>query len=97
VKLALDARGEWTAQTRAGVSLRFGQAEPASLAAQLSGTVARSLADHLDAVSYIDLRYPNGFAVGWRGGIAPAGVNLPGAPHVVAAAAPAAVTTEAAR
>lgn len=66
--LSLDARGEWTAQTRGGVSLRLGQDEPVHQATLLNGAVTRSLASRLDGVAYVDLRYPNGFAVGWRDG-----------------------------
>jgi cell division protein FtsQ len=66
--LSLDARGEWTAQTRGGVVLRLGQDDPVLQITLLTGTVVHSLADKFDQVAYIDLRYPNGFAVGWRSG-----------------------------
>ncbi len=66
--LALDARGEWTAQARTGVSLRLGKDDPVTQAPLLNGAVARSLASRMDSVAYIDLRYTNGFAVGWRDG-----------------------------
>lgn len=71
--LSLDARGEWTAQTQGlngkpGIALRLGEEDPVAQIALLQGAVTRSVASQLDAVAYIDLRYPNGFAVGWVNG-----------------------------
>jgi cell division protein FtsQ len=66
--LRLDARGEWTAHTRSGIELRLGQEDPVAQAALINGSVARSLTPRMDAVAYVDLRYPNGYAVGWRQG-----------------------------
>ena len=66
--LNLDARGEWTARTRGGITLRLGLDDPAAQGALIVGTVTRSLADRIAQVAYIDLRYPNGFSVGWISG-----------------------------
>jgi cell division protein FtsQ len=71
--LTLDNRGEWTAQTRAngghpGIILRLGQDEPRNHLSMLQEAVTANLAGKIDAVAYVDLRYPNGFAVGWVGG-----------------------------
>lgn len=64
--LQLDARGDWTLATAAGIELRLGQSDPRSETGLLLGAVMRTLADKLDQVAYIDLRYSNGFAVGWK-------------------------------
>lgn len=64
--LNLDARGEWTALTRSGITLRLGQDDPSTQGALIVGAVTRSLADRIGQVAYIDLRYPNGFSVGWK-------------------------------
>lgn len=64
--LELDARGDWTFHTAAGMELRLGQNDPLGQAAVLLGAVSRGLAGHLEQVAYIDLRYSNGFAVGWK-------------------------------
>lgn len=69
--LTLDARGEWQAHTTGGIVLRFGDAEPSSTAAVLTGPATRALEPWLDAVASIDLHYANGFATGWKNGIAP--------------------------
>ncbi|WP_293001114.1 FtsQ-type POTRA domain-containing protein [Nevskia sp.] len=75
--LSLDARGEWrmtvaaTAGTGAGIELRFGQDDPRSRVALVLGAVSSTLLPMLDQVAYVDLRYPNGFSVGWKNGVPP--------------------------
>lgn len=64
--LNLDVRGEWSARTGGGVELRFGRGDPGERVDTLMGPAARALADRLDGIAYIDLRYTNGFSVGWR-------------------------------
>jgi cell division protein FtsQ len=64
--LSLDARGEWSALTAKGVSLRFGQNPPDEKLPMLTGAVQKTIADRWEQVEYVDLRYTNGFAVGWR-------------------------------
>lgn len=64
--LTLDARGEWTGTTESDVTLRFGRSNPVAQIARLKNTVLPALMTRLDAVQRIDLRYANGFAVGWR-------------------------------
>lgn len=64
--LRLDARGEWTAHTAAGIELRFGQLSPDERLPVLAGAARRALEGRWADVRYIDLRYTNGFAVGWR-------------------------------
>lgn len=61
-----DARGDWTATTIDGVELRFGRSDPLLALDMLLGPGARALAGHLAEVAHIDLRYTNGFSVGWR-------------------------------
>jgi cell division protein FtsQ len=64
--LRLDARGSWTLHTAGGIELRLGEDDPRSKTALLQGAVMHTLGDKLDQVAYIDLRYSNGFAVGWK-------------------------------
>lgn len=64
--LQLDARGDWTFHSVSGMELRLGQNDPLGQAALLLGAVSRALAGRLEQVAYIDLRYSNGFAVGWK-------------------------------
>ena len=64
--LSLDARGEWTTQTREGIELRFGRGAPDSKLEMISGPLTRAIGQRLQEVKYVDLRYTNGFAVAWR-------------------------------
>ena len=64
--LTQDARGEWIGSTERGISLRFGRSNPVEQVPRLKHTVLPALANRLDSVQRIDLRYANGFSVGWR-------------------------------
>lgn len=63
--LQLDARGEWTAQTRRGIELRLGPGNAADKLPVLRGALPAALGERLGEVAYVDLRYTNGFAIGW--------------------------------
>ncbi len=63
--LSQDARGEWIGSTQRGISLRFGRSNPVAQVPRLKNTVLPALASRLASVQRIDLRYANGFAVGW--------------------------------
>ena len=64
--LAQDRRSEWTAQTQTGVGLRFGTDPDDARVEMLRGVAVRSLQARMSEVDYVDLRYTNGFAVGWK-------------------------------
>ncbi|MEW6166974.1 MAG: cell division protein FtsQ/DivIB [Pseudomonadota bacterium] len=64
--LAQDARGDWTGYTVDGIALRFGRGDPGASLPVLLGPAARALAQDVARVAYVDLRYTNGFSVGWR-------------------------------
>lgn len=66
IGLSRDVRGEWTARTVTGIELRFGQDPPDERLPMLTQVAQRSLEGRWEQVQYIDLRYTNGFAVGWR-------------------------------
>jgi cell division protein FtsQ len=66
VELVQNARGEWTARTAEGIELRLGRGAPLEAVARLSGPVRTALEGRLQEVTYVDLHYINGFAVGWR-------------------------------
>jgi cell division protein FtsQ len=63
--LSQDARGEWTALARNGIELRFGRGDPAPALANLLGPAALALRERVAQVHHVDLRYTNGFSVGW--------------------------------
>jgi len=64
--LEQNARGEWTARTEQGIELRLGRGAPLDAVARLAGPVRTALEGRLQEVTYVDLHYINGFAVGWR-------------------------------
>jgi len=66
VRLTQNARGEWTAFTADGLEMRLGRGAPTDAVAMLSGPVRSALEGRLQEVTYVDLHYINGFAVGWR-------------------------------
>ncbi len=69
--LRLDPRGSWTMHTVGGIELRLGEDDPRSKIVLLQGAVLHTLAEKLDQVAYVDLRYSNGFSVGWKPAPAP--------------------------
>jgi cell division protein FtsQ len=64
--LSLDARGEWTARTLTDIELRLGQGVPDEHLPMLLGSASRTLGARWADVKYLDLRYTNGFSVGWH-------------------------------
>ena len=66
VALEQNTRGEWTARTAEGIELRLGRGAPLEAASRLAGPVRTALEGRLQEVTYVDLHYINGFAVGWR-------------------------------
>jgi cell division protein FtsQ len=64
--LTQDARGEWSAMTADGVELRLGRTDPAEKIEMLLGPAEHVLKNRMSDVKYVDLRYTNGFSVGWK-------------------------------
>jgi cell division protein FtsQ len=64
--LTQDARGEWSGHTADGVDLRFGRTDPEDKVEMLLGPAGRVLKNRMSEVKYVDLRYTNGFSVGWQ-------------------------------
>lgn len=66
--LSMDARGAVSLDIEDGPSVRLGRDEIDARLDRFFDVVAPSLADSMSRVDYVDLRYTNGFAVGWVGG-----------------------------
>jgi len=66
--LDVDARGERRLATARGIEIRLGQDDPLAKIPLLLGAVSRAMNDQWDRVAYLDLRYSNGFSVGWIDG-----------------------------
>lgn len=64
--LARDARGSWTLMGEGGTAFRLGKDDPATHLERLRESVLPALGARITRVAYVDLRYGNGFAVGWN-------------------------------
>jgi cell division protein FtsQ len=71
--LELDERGAWRLVLAGGQEIRLGRRDIDERLYRFFETVAPTLAADLARIEYVDLRYTNGFAVGWRNG-PPAGL-----------------------
>lgn len=67
-KLEMDERGSWRLVLDGGQEIRLGRRDIDERLYRFFDVVAPALAADLKRVEYVDLRYTNGFAVGWRDG-----------------------------
>jgi cell division protein FtsQ len=65
-RLTLDARGAWEMGLDNGVTLRLGREQVDERFERFMSAGARIVAARAGEIAYVDLRYANGFAVGWR-------------------------------
>lgn len=66
VSLQLDARGSWELGLSNGIRVRLGAVDVDARAARFFVALDQVLAPLTEQVNYIDMRYTNGFAVGWK-------------------------------
>lgn len=66
--LKLDARGAWELELNNGVTVRFGRRQVDERFARFLAVALRMISQRAADIAYVDMRYTNGFAVGWRGG-----------------------------
>lgn len=66
--LRLDARGAWEFELANGVTVRLGRRQVDERFERFVSTAAKLVTQRADDISYVDMRYTNGFAIGWRGG-----------------------------
>jgi cell division protein FtsQ len=64
--IRMDATGSFSIELAGGVTVRIGRDEFDERIDRLFSVAVPSLETDLNRIAYIDLRYPNGFAVGWR-------------------------------
>jgi cell division protein FtsQ len=86
--LELDARGAWTLTLDDGVSVRLGRAQIDGRFGRFMAAAARLVHERASDIGYVDMRYSNGFAVGWKGaatrlasGASESGAGAVGAQH----------------
>ena len=64
--LTVDARGAATVVLNDGIEVRLGREDAAARLARFSAIALPALGAKLATVAYVDMRYTNGFAVGWK-------------------------------
>jgi cell division protein FtsQ len=65
-RLRLDERGAWEIELDNGVQLRLGREQFDERFDRFIAAAARIVATRAVEIRYVDLRYANGFAIGWR-------------------------------
>lgn len=64
--IRMDATGSFSIELTGGVTVRIGRDEFDERVDRLFRVAVPSLETDFNRIAYIDLRYPQGFAVGWR-------------------------------
>ena len=73
--LTLDARGSWHAELSNGIEVRLGREDSDRRLERFVEIVAPLIAARAAGVAYVDMRYSNGFAIGWQNAAVAAGTN----------------------
>jgi cell division protein FtsQ len=68
--LRLDARGAWEFDLANGVTVRLGRRQIDERFERFMTTAVKLIAQRADDIAYVDMRYTNGFAIGWRSAVA---------------------------
>jgi len=74
VAMKLDARGAWELTLDNGVGVRLGRNQVDARLQRFIDVALRIVSQRAADIAYIDMRYTNGFAIGWRGSSRLAGV-----------------------
>jgi cell division protein FtsQ len=69
--LRLDARGAWELDLSTGVTVRLGRRQVDERMDRFVEFGAQVIAGQAAEIRYVDMRYSNGFAIGWRDGRRP--------------------------
>jgi len=65
--MRLDARGAWEFDLADGVTVRLGRREVDERFEKFMSTALKLVTQRGEEIAYVDMRYTNGFAIGWRG------------------------------
>ena len=66
--LRLDPRGAWQLDLANGITVRLGRSQVDERFEKFMGAALGIIEHRAADISYIDMRYTNGFAIGWRTG-----------------------------
>jgi cell division protein FtsQ len=64
--LRLDERGAWEFDLDNGVTVRLGRRQVDERLDRFIRTASQVIAHRVGEIAYVDMRYSNGFAIGWR-------------------------------
>ena len=64
--LRLDERGAWELDLDNGVTVRLGRRDVDERLERFVHTASQVIAHRMNEISYVDMRYSNGFSIGWR-------------------------------
>ena len=64
--LSVDERGSWRMQLQGGQTIRIGRSDVDQRVDRFFQLAAPLLSNEFERVSHVDMRYTNGFSVGWR-------------------------------
>jgi cell division protein FtsQ len=65
--MRLDARGAWEVDLDNGVTVRLGRRQVHERFERFVAAALKLVSQRSAEIAYVDMRYTNGFAVGWRG------------------------------
>jgi cell division protein FtsQ len=65
--LRLDARGAWEFELANGVTVRLGRKQVDERFERFMATAVKVVSQRATDIQYVDMRYTNGFAIGWKG------------------------------
>jgi cell division protein FtsQ len=65
--LTLDARGAWSFTLDDGVTVRLGRQQMSARFERFMTAASKLVRTRATDIAYVDMRYGNGFAVGWKG------------------------------
>jgi cell division protein FtsQ len=65
--MRLDARGAWEFDLANGVTVRLGRRQVDERFERFMSTALKLITQRGEDIAYVDMRYTNGFAIGWRG------------------------------
>jgi len=68
--MRLDARGAWEFDLANGVTVRLGRRQVDERFEKFMSTALKLVSQRGEDIVYVDMRYTNGFAIGWRGAAA---------------------------
>ena len=73
--MRLDARGAWEFDLANGVTVRLGRRQVDERFEKFMSTALKLVTQRGEDIAYVDMRYTNGFAIGWRGNAARAAAH----------------------